>query len=613
MTPQTRWGRLGRVLACLALLGAAAFASTSAFAQGKGKKAPTPATRSNIVDIPATNQGVEQINRIDESIEEKWKENKVTPSNRCSDYEFIRRASLDIIGRIAKVHEIETFMKEPERNRRSNLIERLLGNDPRFPDLAEEYTQNWANIWTVMLLTRGGSKEDYQKQLREWLAEKMADRRDAKTKSYTYEADWSKIFQELITATGKTNENGAVNYILHHLGEEVKNDSSSGKFDMVPITSRTTRLFLGLRTQCVQCHDHPFNGDWGQHHFWGVNAYFRQTSTGGSRPTLMVKKKKDDKFSPQYELRDDGGLNREALVSYERRNALILYTDPTFLDGKKMNKKSVESGQTTRRQELAKQMVGSPYFSKVFVNRMWAHFFGKSFTKDNPDDFGDHNPASHPELLDTLAEDWATKYQHNPKDVIRWICNSRAYGLSSIANSTNDKPEDEVLFARMMLKSLSPEQLFESLMVATQAKVAQSKEAKSDLRREWLSKLIDNFGDDEGNETSYNGTVVQALMLMNGQDINTAIMDPNDGTVANIIKKHGRKADVLQAVMTDIYMAGLNRKPTDKEMKNVLSPKMINYQLHPELQKKNPADFWTGVYQDLMWAVLNSNEFILNH
>ena len=126
-----------------------------------------------------------------------------------------------------------------------------------------------------------------------------------------------------------------------------------------------------------------------------------------------------------------------------------------------------------RRKELAKFITTSPYFAKAFINRTWGHFFGKSFTKDNVDDFGEHNPVTNPELLDRLAEDWAKKYNHNPRELIRWICNSRAYSLASVANKTNDKPEDEVFFSRMLLKSMSPEQLFDSLMVATQAKVAQ--------------------------------------------------------------------------------------------------------------------------------------------
>jgi hypothetical protein len=537
---------------------------------------------------------VEQVGFINETLEKSWKENKIVPSERCSDYEFIRRASLDIIGRIATVKEIDRFMRDPERTRRSRLIERLLSS--------KEYANNWANIWTVLLLTRSGVPKVYQEQMHSWLEEKLGE------ESKESAADWSKIVAKILTASGRTNENGAVNFILAHMGEAVKQDrgADNGAFDMVPVTSRTTRLFLGQRTQCVQCHDHPFSGEWGQHHFWGINAFFRQVDAPQGRPLMMAKKKAKGMGMQQFTLEDNSRLNIKGIVPYERRSAVLLYTDATFLDGKKMNLKGTES----RRHALAQFITKSPYFGKAYVNRMWAHFFGRSFTKNASDDFGEHNPPSQPELLNRLADDWANKYQHNPKQLIRWICNSRAYGLSSVANKSNDKVEDEDFFARMLLKPMTPEQLFDSLMTATQAKVGQTKASKQKLREAWLDKLILNFGNDEGEETSFNGTVIQALMLMNGQDINDAIMDKEVGTVAVVLKKRAYDRNAAKSAMTDLYLAALNRPPTAKEFTRILNPNMVAL---PKVQVKDQAAFWTGFYQDLFWAILNSNEFILNH
>ena len=563
----------------------------------------------------STAGGVEQVGMINEHLEKGWKDNKIYPSDRCTDYEFIRRASLDIIGRIAKVHEIDRFLKDPPDRRRSLLIERLLGNEKGGEAYADEYASNWANLWTVMLLTRTGSGKLAQEQMREWLTSQFKGQFESSADKTPKAADWSKIVVDLIAAVGKTSdvdvakENPAVNFVLHHLGDEIKQDvRANGKYEMVPITSRTTRLFMGLRTQCVQCHDHPFNGEWQQHHFWGINAFFRQVDPTG-RPDMMAKKKKKGEGTQRYALSDNPDYNVKGLVPYERRSGVLLYTKATFLDGTKMGEVGKD---TTRRKELAKLIVKSPYFAKVTVNRAWAHFFGLSFTKIAPDDFGEHNLPSHPELLDHLSKDWAEKYNHDPKQLIRWICNSRAYGLSSIANPTNDKPEDETFFPRMLMKSMTPEQLFESLMVATQAKVGQSKETRIELKQDWLDKLVVNFGDDEGNEGSFNGTVVQALMLMNGQDLNTAVMDKDNGTVSAVIKKYANKGEaVYRLAMRDLYLAALNRPPTDAEYKRVLNPKMFN------LPKSGPvrdqSAFWTGFYQDMFWACLNSSEFILNH
>jgi hypothetical protein len=548
-----------------------------------GPKKPAPVFVDDTL-VPGVS-GADQVAFINAQLAKLWKDNKVEPADRCTDYEFIRRASLDLIGRIAKVSEIERFLRDPERERRSLLVERLLASD--------EYAQNFANIWTTLLLTRSSGKV-YQQQMQLWLFEQLQKK----------DTDWSKVATDLLASSGKTDDNGAVNFILAHLGEEMKDDrAGNGRFEMVPVTSRSMRLFLGLRIQCTQCHDHPFNEEWRQSHFWGVNAFFRQVDAPMGRPGMMMKKKMNTRN--RLELVDNPGLNGEGIVPYERRNGVLLYTKAVFLDGRKLDLKS----KLGRREQLAKYVVSSPYFAKAFVNRTWGHIFGRGLytTVRDVDDFGEHNPVVLPEMLDKLAEDWATKYNHNPRDLIRWVCNSRAYGLASVANKTNTASDAEPFFSRMLLKAMSPEQLFESLMLATQSKAAASTDARKKLREQWLGKLVLNFGDDEGNEVSFNGTVVQALMLMNGEEINKAIMDKDYGTVANVLKERG----ITPAKAMDrLYLAALNRPPTQAEYRRILSPKMY---LMPRVRSRADAEFWAGFYQDLFWAVLNSNEFFLNH
>jgi hypothetical protein len=229
---------------------------------------------------------------------------------------------------------------------------------------------------------------------------------------------------------------------------------------------------------------------------------------------------------------------------------------------------------------------------------MWAHFFGRGYT-DPVDDFQEQNQPSNPELLQELGDQFK-HYGYDFKTLIRWICNSRAYGLSSVANKTNAKSEQEPLFGRMLLKSMSPEQLFESLMIATQAEANESKDGKKTLREQWEGNLIANFGDDEGNEVSFNGTVVQALLMMNGKDINDAISRKDKGTVALAMAKKSTPA----AVIRSLYLASLNREPTQHEMTKIMnSMKLL------KTVDKDPA----APYQDLFWALLNSNEFLLNH
>ena len=523
----------------------------------------------------------EVVQIINTKMREGWTANKITPSARASDYEFIRRASLDIIGRIARPDEVARFLKDPASTRRAQLIDRLLASD--------EYAKNWSNIWTVWLLTRSGSVDPvrriYHLQMHRWLEEQFQNNISHK-----------QLAMDLITARGRTNDNGAVNFVLAHLGEPIPRDAQQeeGRFEMVPITSRTTRLFLGLQTQCTQCHDHPFNPEWKQEHFWGINAFFRQVERGGS-PNL--KKPKKEMVTPVLELRDNFELNPKGEVIYEKRSAAVMATKPRFLDGKKPVLSKDTSG-PTRRDELARFMTDSPYFGKAFVNRMWGHFLGRGFAHP-VDDFGEHNPVSHPELLEELGKKFA-HYGHDSKRLIRWICNSEPYQLSSTANKSNDQQEHEKFFSRMLLKSMSPEQLYESLITATRAEVGEDRDARNRLRQDWMSKLVVNFGDDEGNEATFNGTVVQALLLMNGDDMNKAITYKN-GTVMQSAARRGGNA---AAIMGDLYMAALNRPPTANEISRVT-------RVFATAPTKSGGA--VSQWQDLFWALLNSNEFILNH
>jgi len=536
------------------------------------KSAKAPTIRKSTPALGGSSDG-EIIQGINSKLAEKWKENKLTPSSHVSDHEFIRRASLDIIGRIATPKEISDFLKDPEATRRARLIDRLLNT--------KEYASNWANIWTVLLMTRSGATEGatriYHEQMHQWLEDE-----------FTTNKSWKEITINLLAATGKTNENGAVNYVLSQLGEPVAPDTNEGMYTMVPITSRTTRLFLGVQTQCTQCHDHPFNPG-KQQNFWGINAFFRQVSAPKGRPDTTARA-----MARPLELTDNLQLNPTGVIFYETRKGLVLPSKPVFF----LDKFKLPDPGTNRRQELARLITQNPSFGKAYVNRMWLHFFGRSFT--NPvDDFGEHNEPSVPELLDELSSEFV-HYGYDSKRLIRWICNSDAYNLSTVANKSNEKSDVEPLFGRMLLKALTPEQLFESLIVATQAEMFESKDNRKKLREKWMKDLTANFGDDEGNEVTFNGTVVQALMMMNGSDLNGAISSKEKGTVAltYVTKK------TPKAIMDHLYLTALNRLPTPNE-----SERILRIVRSAPVKSKDGLSMW----QDLFWALLNSNEFVLNH
>lgn len=540
-------------------------------------------------DKPADSAMQEIIALINEHIETGWKDNNLTPSVDCTDYEFIRRASLDLIGRIATPQEISVFMKDPAKERRARLIERLLAH--------EDYAKNWANLWANWLLTRTGpfGRGRYHDQMVVWLEDKFA-----------LNKPYHEIVRKLITAKGTNdkevgpdNDGGAVNFILAHLGEPIPNNkrSEEGQYEMVPITSRITRLFLGVQTQCTQCHDHPFDNKLKQNQFWGVNVFLRQIE----RDPPPQNNNQQMMANIPLTLKENFDANSEGVVFYEKRNGVILPTRAFLLDSRNAKLPSVEEMKKegrSRRDYLADYVVASDQFPKAMVNRLWAHFFGRGFV--NPiDDFNDQNPPSHPELLEELGKKFR-HYNFNQKDLIRWITLSKPYQLSAVANKTNASVDAEPFFSRQLLKAMSPEQLFESIMTATQYEAAQGKDARRALRDQWMNRLINNFGDDEGNEVTFNGTVVQALLMMNGNDINTAIGSGDKGTVGMATIKH---RGASSGVIDELYLHTLNRPATPRE-KSALQSRMI-----PIRGERDPR----AVFSDLLWALLNSNEFMLNH
>ncbi len=583
------------VAATLGLL----FAATAAPAQDKGllkeapRSAPKDAPKVTPAPAPARPGVTPQTQKVNELLAAAWKANNVKPSAPAGNHEFLRRVYLDLIGRIATPAEVRDFERNPSRSR---LVHRLLYEKVKIEgkefDYPEEFARNWANIWTVWLMTRSANPV-YRDQMRVWMEEHFARNGSHK-----------EMVEKLLTATGKNTDNGAVNYILQHLGEPVPRgkEREEGHFDVVPLTSRTTRLFLGQQTQCVQCHDHKFYPEWKQSHFWGVNVFFRQVN----RPEMLARQNNRGMAAPALSLVDDADVNPEGMISFEKQSGVVLYTKATFLDGRKMD---LPAGSRTRRQVLAELITTSDQFPKAYVNRIWGHLFGRGMNEQPAvDDFGEHNKVIHPELLDLLAREFASEtpeYEpgrgnnaYDPRKLLFWVCTSDAYGLSSVPNATNDKPEAEVYFSRMLLKALTPEQLFESLAQATGAYSGSSSERKK-KREEWLKKLVVNFGDDEGNEITFNGTLLQALMLMNGKDLGDALHDTTKGTVAEAIRKS--RGNPSRAI-DELFLAALNRHPTSKESSDI-----------GRAARKYGDGSSLYFLSDVFWALLNSNEFILNH
>lgn len=596
-----------------------------------------------------------QTAKINELIAQKWEEAGITKAaGKATDEEFMRRVFIDLIGRIPTVEEILDFEQDRGQNKRTRLVQRLLnekkyvpkvGNRAvtavpglaRFPiDYSAAYARNFAEVWSVWLLTRSGVDALYREQLVMWLEDQLDTN-----------VPYREFVTGLVTATGKSNENGAVHFVFRHLGDALTTDTKGqkvdldefGKYDNVPVTSRVTKLFLGIQTQCTQCHDHPQAREWLQADFWGVNAFFRQTEKVGLQNNMAKKMTTTQNY---VELKEMPGWNKKGMVLYERRDGQRRASFPVMLKnvaqaekGEKSTKNliSTPAAGRNRRQVLADWVVQHDNFERAYVNRMWGHLFGRGLQVDPAvDDFKSDNEVVHPELLAYLAEQFK-QYNHDPKKLLEWICTSDVYQLSHVAVKGQTDPKYNPYFARMPLKAMSPEVLFDSLSLATRAEARLNEAAYKKLKADWTGRLVRNFGDDEGNELSFNGTVVQALLLMNGKELNDQVGTGKDkGVVADVVKK--ARGDSL-SIYKELFLMTVSRPPTRDELLRLEQVRTgratINLGNAPAPTPgpkgtRPPAGGTGGVtavtgasaddvtfYQDVFWALLNTNEFMLNH
>ncbi|MCA9064351.1 MAG: DUF1549 domain-containing protein [Planctomycetaceae bacterium] len=521
-----------------------------------------------MADEPAAGAEVPLPQFINQQIRQGWEDNEIEPSAVASDEEWVRRVYLDLVGRIPTLDEAKEFLNDETPRKRSALVERLLDH--------EDYVRNWTTIWTNLSIGRGQPRRVSRTGMEKFFREGFARNRP-----------WNEMVVDLVTAEGHFEENGATNYILAQM--QMRDDG-------VQLTAKTARLFLGLQVQCTQCHNHPFN-KWQQDQFWEFNSFFRQVDKQDHRKLDPQTGRMVDDYS-EVTWRNFGGP-----VYYEKRSGLMQVAYPRYMGH------SVDPDPTTdRRAELAKLICEpvedhAPYVAMAMVNRMWGHFFGYGFTRPI-DDMGPHNPPSHPDLLARLSDDFVES-GYDVKHLIRLICSSEAYQLTSAWGEKNgvDNPgAGEVpLFSRMYLKSMEAEQLYDSLIVASNAHQAGrgSWAAQEQQRREWMQQFVVAFDNDENDEaTTFNGTIPQALMMMNSGLTDKACSIERGSFLFETLAGSGNEADKV----SDLYLAALSRRPTRAEQTRVR-----------KLIAAYPAQNRLMAYQDLFWALLNSNEFIFVH
>lgn len=532
---------------------------------GKNRKPKVAKHNVPFVNVPPGGSSLEKVVAyVDAKLHENWTLEGVQPSELADDGKWVRRVYLDLIGRIPTVAEVDRFLQDDDANKRRKLIDKLL-DEPR-------YVRHWATVWSNLLVGRKPSRNVNRPALEKFLRDSLHQNRP-----------WKEIVVDFIAAEGPVEENGAANFLVAHLNNQA-----------VPATAVTARLFLGMQVQCTQCHNHPFN-DATQNQFWELNSFFKQTaierkrSKSGQRPKVQLVNKPVGGFT-----------------YFPQRNEVMRVAVPKF-GGTKLPL----DPKVNRRKELARLLFEDEnrQVARALINRLWSHFFGYGFTRP-VDDMGPHNPPSHPELLDRLTGEFIAS-GYDLKRLIRWICNSRAYQLTSRFNDTNsfDDPAKGhmPLFSRMYVKPMTVEQLYDSLLVATKADAVGKKDWESISRRrqKWLQQFIHAYQTEENDEAStFDGTIPQALAMMNSELVQNAVSN-QPGTVFHEVA--AAKAKETSKIRT-LALAALSREPTEKEL--AAFRKLLRTR-PPRGVSRNAKQ--AQVLQDIFWAYLNSNEFILIH
>ena len=496
--------------------------------------------------------------KIDQFLAAHWQEERVKPSPLADDAESLRRLYLDLVGRIPTMKEARSFLEDRTPDKRVRLVRRLLEEGA--------HVEHFVNVWRDLLVpeTNNDNVQGQLDSFNDWLR-----------KQFTQNVLYDRMVAELLTVPfggerlrsrrmmrSEPSDPAAPSPRAFYLAKDAKPEN---------LAASTARLFLGVSIECAQCHNHPF-ASWTRQHFWGFAAFF----AGLQRDS------------------ENNGAIREV---FDRRDIKVpgslASIEARFLDETQPRWKYNVGARTTLAEWLTS--AGNPYFARATVNRLWAHFFGSGLVEP-VDDFRTDNPPSHPELLDELAQQFIAN-RFDLRYLLRSIAASRAYQLSSAAPASPSSPR---LFAHMAVKGLSPEQLFDSLAVATGYRpppppAQPMNAAPPDPRAEFLAR----FGGGQP-RSERQRSIQQALMLMNGRFIADATR-PKDGAVlASVV--NDRSLDTAGKVEA-LYLAALSRKPTLREAK-----RLVKY-----ADGGGPNKDAKLALGDIFWALLNSAEFSLNH
>jgi hypothetical protein len=505
-------------------------------------------------------------NYVDQMVFDRLNKLRMNPSDLCSDSEFLRRAYLDLLGLLPAPAETRAFLNDSRSDKRARLVDALLAR----PEFAESWAVRWSDVLRneEKQLDRKGTSVFY-----EWIRKSIADNKPL-----------NEFARELIASRGSTYKEAPANYYRALRDPQIRAEA-------------TAQVFLGIRMQCAKCHNHPFN-QWTQNDYYQLAAFFPRVQYRIVENNRKDKLDKHEFVGEQVVYLDDSSEVKHPGTGETMK--------PRFLGGPTLEVGSKED----RLKPLADWVAnpGNPFFARTQGNRIWSYLMGRGIVDPN-DDFRQSNPPVNGPLLEALAKD-LVEHNFDQKHLIRTIMNSRTYQLSARANDTN--ADDELNFSHTQVRSLPAEALLDSIAQVTNTsldfdgypgvKRAGQLPSMPVIRRSDSFKgnfrFLKVFGKPErllncDCERSDHTTLAQALNLITGEMINKAISRP-DNRLGKLLQAGKSNAEIID----ELYLASLCRYPTAPERSALL-------------ERPGVAENRREALEDILWALLNSKEFLL--
>jgi hypothetical protein len=505
----------------------------------------------SVLPAQADDSRIDLADWLDNRFRDLWAKKGVTPE-LCDDATFLKRISLDLIGRIPSVAEVREFESDPSPDKRDRMVSMLLGDPADSNRSRELHAEHLARIWRRIFLPPGSPGAAAGPAFEPWLEEQFREN-----------VSYRELVRKLLTARGENTSREQIYY--RAIGGTPESEATE-----------FSRVLLGVRIGCAQCHDHPF-ASWKKADFWGMAAFFAGTQSANMQAIV------NNSVVPGGQLNDDGATGSILHEGKVYAAKFLWESNPTLIDQ-----------QHRPRDLLADWMTSEnhPTFAANAVNRVWQFLLGRGLVPA-VDDLDLASPEDRV-LLDDLGHEFADA-EFDLRWLIAGICKSNAYQCSS---ETRVAEMYSVLEGIRPLKSMSPEQMFASLEQALMLPVSRSS-ADSARHNGEMDQLVLRLDEAIGRSPEeYTAGIPQTLILMNGPLLTRA---------TDLEESHTLRAVVEAPFLSDqdrietLYLATLTRRPRGEEVE-----RLLNY-----LDRQPTAQARRNAYADILWALVNSPEFAL--